>query len=49
MVTIITPTHILTASVGDSRCVIGTSEGVCIAMAEDHKVRKHTPQTLSSM
>jgi serine/threonine protein phosphatase PrpC len=34
--TIITPTHIICANVGDSRCVIG-SEGKTIAMTEDHK------------
>jgi serine/threonine protein phosphatase PrpC len=36
---IISPSHIVCASVGDSRCVIG-SDGTCISMSEDHK-----PQT----
>jgi serine/threonine protein phosphatase PrpC len=34
---IITPTHILCANVGDSRCVIGTKNGLAINMSEDHK------------
>jgi len=33
---LITPTHVICANVGDSRCVIG-SNGVCINMSEDHK------------
>ena len=41
---IITPSHILCANVGDSRCVLGTKiekknqiHNVCIALSEDHK------------
>jgi len=34
--TIITPTHIICANVGDSRCVIGTRTAT-ISMSEDHK------------
>ena len=34
---LITPSHILCANVGDSRCVVGTSDGKVIAMSEDHK------------
>lgn len=33
---LITPTHVICANVGDSRCIIG-SNGVCINMSEDHK------------
>ena len=33
----ITPTHIVCASVGDSRCVIGTVDGEAISLSEDHK------------
>lgn len=33
---IITPTHIVCANVGDSRCVIGT-DGYTISMTDDHK------------
>lgn len=33
---LITPTHILCASVGDSRAVIGTSSS-CVSMSQDHK------------
>lgn len=37
---IITPTHVICANVGDSRCVIGTNDSKannCISMSEDHK------------
>jgi serine/threonine protein phosphatase PrpC len=34
---LITPSHILCANVGDSRCVVGTTDGKVIAMSEDHK------------
>lgn len=34
---IITPTHILCANVGDSRCVLGKNDGSCVNMSEDHK------------
>lgn len=34
---IITPSHIICANVGDSRCVIGTKNGLAINMSEDHK------------
>jgi serine/threonine protein phosphatase PrpC len=34
---IITPSHIITANVGDSRCVIGCSNRTVIDMTEDHK------------
>ncbi len=37
VVTVITPTHILAASVGDSRCVVGLASGACVTMSEDHK------------
>jgi serine/threonine protein phosphatase PrpC len=33
---IITPSHIICANVGDSRCVVGTT-AACIALTEDHK------------
>jgi len=35
--TIVTPTHIVCASVGDSRCVVGLADGQAIALTEDHK------------
>lgn len=35
--TIITPSHIVCASVGDSRCVVGLNNGQAIALTEDHK------------
>jgi serine/threonine protein phosphatase PrpC len=34
---IITPSHIICANVGDSRCVVGTTNGKAIALSEDHK------------
>jgi serine/threonine protein phosphatase PrpC len=34
---VITPTHVLCSNVGDSRCVVGTSDGKAISMSEDHK------------
>ena len=34
---IITPTHILCANVGDSRCVLGKIDGTVVIMSEDHK------------
>jgi len=34
---LITPTHIYTASVGDSRSVLGQRRGQAIGMSEDHK------------
>lgn len=37
MCALITPTHILCASVGDSRCVVGTSNSEAISLSEDHK------------
>ena len=39
---IITPTHIICANVGDSRCVVGT-KGSTVAMTEDHKPSNGTP------
>lgn len=36
MCSIITPTHIICANVGDSRCVVGTTEAT-ISMTDDHK------------
>ena len=36
VVALIAPTHVLCASVGDSRCVVGTSSQ-CVSMSEDHK------------
>lgn len=38
MCAIITPTHVVCASVGDSRCIVGSfTTGVTIALTEDHK------------
>lgn len=37
MCAIITPSHIICANVGDSRCVVGTTNGKAIALSEDHK------------
>jgi len=34
---IITPTHIICANVGDSRCVLGKDDGTVVIMSEDHK------------
>lgn len=34
---VITPTHIICANVGDSRCVIGIDPAVAVTMSEDHK------------
>jgi len=34
---IITPSHILCANVGDSRCVLGKNDGYVVIMSEDHK------------
>jgi serine/threonine protein phosphatase PrpC len=35
---VITPSHVICASVGDSRCVVGsTTTGVTTALTEDHK------------
>jgi len=36
---IISPTHIICANAGDSRCVMGT-EGVAKALSDDHKPKK---------
>ena len=37
MCTIISPSHIICASVGDSRCVVGTCNSGAISLSEDHK------------
>ena len=38
MSAIITPTHIVCANVGDSRCVVGsTTTGITTALTDDHK------------
>lgn len=38
MCAVITPTHVVCASVGDSRCVVGsTTKGTTTALTEDHK------------
>lgn len=37
MCAIITPSHIICANVGDSRCVVGTSDRKAISLSEDHK------------
>ena len=34
---VITPTHVVCANIGDSRCVIGLRDGTCVEMTEDHK------------
>ena len=34
---LITPTHIFAASVGDSRCILGLKDDTVIIMSEDHK------------
>jgi serine/threonine protein phosphatase PrpC len=34
---VVTPFHVVCASVGDSRCVIGQDKGACISLSNDHK------------
>ena len=34
---VITPSHVICANIGDSRCVIGLKDGTCVEMTEDHK------------
>jgi serine/threonine protein phosphatase PrpC len=37
VVALVTPTNVLCASVGDSRCVICQTNGACVALSKDHK------------